>query len=129
MTPDQITRVEHIVERIAASDAFAVAFYDRLFEIAPDTQSLFPDLEGQRVKLRSELDTLVHMLRDLDRLEVEAGALGVRHRTYGVRAAHYRFARAAMAGAIADVLGDDFTADDQEAWSRAYDLVVELMQG
>jgi hemoglobin-like flavoprotein len=115
VTPDQIDRVETLVKRIGASDEFAIRFYDRLFDAAPETRAMFPDLDAQRDKLRTEL-------------EAEAGSLGARHRSYGVRAAHYRLARDAMTGALVDLLGDEFTAPDQAAWGRAYDLIAELMQ-
>ena len=128
MTPEQIDRVEMIVKRIAASDDFAIGFYDRLFAVAPETRALFPDLDAQRDKLRTELETLVRLIRNMNELEAEAGALGARHRSYGVRAAHYRLARDAMTGSLVDLLGDEFTAPDQEAWGRAYDLIAELMQ-
>jgi nitric oxide dioxygenase len=128
VTPDQIDRVDLIVKRIAASDEFAVRFYERLFDAAPEARAMFPDLDAQRDKLRFELETLVRLIRNMNELEAEAGALGSRHRSYGVRAAHYRLARDAMTGSLEDLLGDDFTAPDREAWSRAYDLIAELMQ-
>ena len=128
MTPEQIERVEVIVKRIAASDDFAIGFYERLFATAPETRAMFPDLDAQREKLRTELETLVRLIRNLDELEAEAGTLGARHRGYGVRATHYRIARDAMTGSLEDLLGDEFTAPDREAWGRAYDLIAELMQ-
>jgi nitric oxide dioxygenase len=128
VTPDQIDRVERLVKRIRASDEFAIRFYDRLFEAAPETRAMFPDLDAQRDKLRTELETLVRLIRNIDELEAEAGSLGTRHRSYGVRSAHYRLARDAMSGALDDVLGDEFTPPEREAWSRAYDLIAELMQ-
>ena len=63
MTPDQIDRVERLVERIVRDDAFATAFYNRLFEAAPETQTMFPDVDAQRTKLRDELKVLVALLR------------------------------------------------------------------
>jgi nitric oxide dioxygenase len=128
MTPEQIDRVEQLVRRISADDAFATAFYERLFAAAPDTAAMFPDVAAQRGKLQEELATLVSLLLDLPRLEQEAAALGVRHRSYGVRARHFRVARDAMDAALTDTLGDDFTPADREAWRRAYGLITELMQ-
>jgi len=128
MTPDQIDRVERLVERIVRDDAFATAFYNRLFEAAPETQTMFPDVDAQRGKLRDELAVLVALLRDLPRLETEAAALGARHRSYGVRASHFSLARDAMEAGLADALGEAFTPADREAWRRAYGLITELMQ-
>ena len=43
MTPDQVTLVQESFAKVAPiSKTAAVAFYDRLFEIAPQTKAMFP---------------------------------------------------------------------------------------
>ena len=100
-----------------------------LFVIAPETKAMFSDIDAQRDKLRDELASLAHLIRNLDQLQIEAAALGARHRGYGVRAAHYRLARNAMETALAETLGDRFGPAERDAWRQAYDLIAELMQG
>ena len=54
-------------------------------------------------------------------------ALGIRHRGYGVRAAHYRLMGGALLAALADAMGDGWTPDAEEAWTLAYNLIAETM--
>ena len=128
MTPDQIDRVRRIVAAIDAHADFAPRFYGRLFDLAPQTADMFSDMGAQQRKLADELAALVSMLEDLPSLDARARALGDRHRGYGVRASHYRLARTVMTETIAEILGEDFTEEDQAAWDRATSLVTELMQ-
>jgi hemoglobin-like flavoprotein len=127
MTPEQVSLVTKLVGRLKAEPGFAPAFYARLFQAAPETEALFADVEAQGTKLTEELDALARLLDDLGALEQRAGDLGRRHRTYGVRVAHYEVARRCMAEAIEDVLGDDLDEATRAAWARAYNLVAELM--
>ena len=129
MTPEQIELVRAVAARAGASDAFAAAFYDRMFTVAPESAVMFEDIDAQRQKLADELGAMVSLLEDLDALDARAAELGARHRGYGVKAGHYRLARAAMVGALTEVLGDEFTAEEREAWERATSLITELMQG
>ena len=128
MTPEEIARVEGIIDEATSSDEFATRFYTDLFVLAPETKAMFPDLDAQREKLRDELASLGHLIRNHDQLEIEATALGARHRGYGVRAAHYRLARSAMETALAETLGDRFGPAELAAWRQAYDVIAELMQ-
>ena len=128
MTPEQIRIVREIVDQVRGSEAFAVGFYRRLFAAVPETRGMFSDLDAQRVKLTGELDALVDLISDLPALQARAADLGERHRGYGVRASHYRQARAAMVESLAEVLGPDFGPAEVEAWDRATSLITELMQ-
>ena len=129
MTPEQIELVRQVAARAAASPAFAAAFYERRFEVAPEATQMFEDLEAQQRKLTDELGAMVELLGDLSALDGRAAELGARHRGYGVSAVHYRYARDAMLAALEEVLGDDFGPEERAAWSRASSLITELMQG
>ena len=127
MTPDQIDQVEAVIAAIGDHPEFAGRFYAHLFEAAPQTAAMFPDLDAQQRKLTDELAAMVGMLRDLASLEERARDLGTRHRGYGVKAGHYRLARQAMADTLREVLGDDFGPEQEAAWNRATSLITELM--
>jgi len=44
MTPKQVALVQDSFAKVAVtSEAVAMLFYDRLFEIAPQTRAMFPD--------------------------------------------------------------------------------------
>ncbi|MCB0964206.1 MAG: hypothetical protein KDA98_13060 [Acidimicrobiales bacterium] len=128
MTPEDLRRVAVVVDRATAHPDFAGRFYERLFAQVPDARALFGDLDAQEAKLAEELAALVSLLGDLDTLTDRAGALGARHRGYGVRAGHYRVFQEVMREVLAELLGDDFGPDDQDSWLRATTLVTELMQ-
>lgn len=128
MTPEQIKLVRGIVDQVRASDDFATGFYRRLFTEVPEAREMFGDLESQRAKLTGELDALVDLISDLPALQARAAELGQRHRGYGVRAGHYRQARAAMVESLTEVLGPEFGPAEVEAWDRATSLITELMQ-
>lgn len=128
MTPDQIARVREVVDLVGQHPEFGATFYSRLFAVAPQTEAMFGDAAAQQQKLVDELGAMVELLGDLGGLEVRAGELGDRHRSYGVRAAHYRTARAVMAEALDEVLGAAFTDERRDAWNRATMLITELMQ-
>jgi hypothetical protein len=52
MTPKQVALVQDSFAKVALSEATAVLFYDRLFEIAPQMSAMFPaDMIEQRRKL------------------------------------------------------------------------------
>lgn len=128
MTPEQIELVESVIGKVGQHPEFAASFYDRLFTVAPQTADMFSDMGAQQRKLTDELVAMVSLLRDLGSLDARAHELGVRHRDYGVRPAHYRVAREVMVDTLTEVLGDDFTPDEQDAWNRATSLITELMQ-
>ena len=61
MTPKQVALVQDSFAKVAlTSEAAAMLFYDRLFEIAPQTRAMFPDdMIEQRRKLMAMLAGVV----------------------------------------------------------------------
>ncbi|MEO0390624.1 MAG: globin domain-containing protein [Pseudomonadota bacterium] len=101
--------------------ALARQFYTRLFADAPDTRPLFQsDMAAQGRKLVETLNFVVDHLDDPDALLPEAGALAVRHVSYGVTAAQYEDVGAALIGTLDALLGADMTPAAQRAWQVAY---------
>jgi len=127
VTPEQIAQVSEVIEGIGRHPEFAERFYARLFTAAPQAEAMFSDVTAQQRKLTDELAAMVAMLSDLDALDARASDLGARHRGYGVKAGHYRLAREAMTDTLHEVLGDEFGAEQEEAWNRATSLITELM--
>jgi hemoglobin-like flavoprotein len=103
-------------------------FYDRLFEIAPQTRPLFPaDLAEQGTKLMSMLGSIVSQLHDHDVLFPMVEDLGRRHVAYGAEPAHYEAVGAALLTALGSTLGDRFTPEVEAAWRRAFDALAQTM--
>jgi hemoglobin-like flavoprotein len=129
MTPEQIELVQSSMRELGDGEAVVRRFYDRVFELAPDTRSMFPDdLEALRANFLATLTDLVASLAELPDMALQSRALGARHRGYGVQAGHYAVVRTALLDTLATSLGDDFTPAHAEAWERAYDLMAEVMQ-
>ncbi|HLH50694.1 MAG TPA: globin family protein [Roseiarcus sp.] len=122
MTPEQVDLVQSSFAKVAPiADAAAGLFYNRLFEIAPQTKLLFhSDMAEQGRKLMTTLAVVVNGLKDLDAILPTAKALAVKHVGYGVTAAHYRPAGEALIWTLEQGLGPDFTAEVKEAWLAAY---------
>jgi hemoglobin-like flavoprotein len=129
MTPEQIELVQTSLEELGDGDAVVRRFYDRMFELAPDTRALFPDdLDQLRASFLATLSELVASLDELPDMALQSRALGARHRGYGVQASHYSVVRTALIDTLATSIGDSFTPAHVEAWERAYDLMAEVMQ-
>jgi hemoglobin-like flavoprotein len=122
MTPDQVTLVQQSFAKVAPiSETAAVLFYDRLFEIAPQVQAMFPaDMTEQRRKLMMMLAAVVNGLGDLNSILPAASALAKRHVGYGAKAEHYPVVGAALLWTLEKGLGNGWTPQVAEAWTTAY---------
>jgi nitric oxide dioxygenase len=122
MTPDQVALVQESFARIAPiSEAAAVLFYDRLFEIAPQVKAMFPaDMTEQRRKLMATLAVVVNGLGNLESILPAASALAKRHVSYGAKPQHYPVVGAALLWTLEKGLGDAWTTEAAEAWTAAY---------
>jgi nitric oxide dioxygenase len=106
----------------------ADAFYQRLFEIAPEVRPLFRhDLEAQALKMMSTLGAIVAQIHEIDALRPMMADLARRHVAYGVRAPHYDVAGEALLWAIERTHGARFSPAVGDAWRAAYALLAEAM--
>jgi hemoglobin-like flavoprotein len=129
MTPDQVQLVQQSFAKVAPiSEAAAVLFYDRLFEIAPQVKAMFPsDMTGQRKKLMATLAVVVGGLGNLEAILPAASALATRHVSYGAKAEHYPVVGAALLWTLEKGLGDAWTPEVADAWSTAYGTLAGYM--
>lgn len=129
MTPQQIELVQTSFKKVVPIAGIAAdLFYDRLFEIAPEVRSMFPqDMKAQKVKLMAMLGTAVSNLHRLDEILPAVTALGDRHRSYGVTAAHYAPVGTALLWTLEKGLGPDFTPEVKEAWAETYTAIAGVM--
>ena len=120
MTPKQIALVQDSFAKVApTSEAAAVRFYDRLFDIAPQMRAMFPDdMIEQRRKLMTMLAGVVKGLGNLDQVLPAASALAKRHVSYGAKAEHYQVVGAALLWTLEK--GEGRTAEVADAWGTAY---------
>ena len=129
MTPQQIELVQTSFKKVVPiAGTAADLFYDRLFEIAPETRSMFPaELKEQKAKLMAMLGTAVTNLHKLETILPAVKALGERHKGYGVTAAHYAPVAAALLWTLEKGLGPDFTPDVKAAWTETYSALAGVM--
>jgi nitric oxide dioxygenase len=122
MTPDQVKLVQQSFAKVAPiSEAAAVMFYDRLFEIAPSVKPMFPaDMTEQRQKLMATLAVIVNGLGNLESVLPAASALATRHVSYGAKAEHYPVVGAALLWTLEKGLGEAWTSHVADAWTAAY---------
>jgi hemoglobin-like flavoprotein len=129
MTPQQVALVQTSFKKVVPiAGTAADLFYNRLFEIAPETRSMFPaDLKEQKGKLMAMLGTAVSNLHQLETILPAVKALGERHKGYGVTAAHYAPVGAALLWTLEKGLGPDFTPEVKAAWTEAYTALAGVM--
>ena len=130
MTPHQIDLVQNSfadVKPIAA--AAAELFYARLFMLDPSLRPMFKgEMRKQGQMLMSMIGAAVAGLRDLESLAPVVRKLGARHVGYGVRAEHYATVGNALIWTLEKGLGEKFTPDVRDAWTKAYILLSDVMQ-
>ena len=122
MTPEQVKSVQDSFAKVVPiADTAAAIFYDRLFEIAPETRALFPaEMTEQRRKLIATLAAVVNGLGNLDSILPTASALAKRHVGYGVTAKHYEPVGEALLWTLQRGLGSAWTVEVAAGWIAAY---------
>ncbi|MGU3360220.1 globin family protein [Methylobacterium sp. M6A4_1b] len=130
MTPDQVTLVQDSFAKVRPiADTAADLFYGRLFEIAPEVRSMFPeDMREQKKKLMAMLGLAVTNLHKPDMVVPALQTLGRQHVSFGTQAAHYEPVGAALLWTLEQGLGPDFTPEVREAWVETYGLVASVMK-
>src|ERR1700731_5047719 len=113
MTPKQVALVQDSFAKVALiSEAAAVLFYDRLFDIAPQARAMFPDdMIEQRRKLMAMLGGVVKGLGNLEQILPAASTLAKRHVSYGAKPRHYPVVGAALLWTLEKALGDGWTPE------------------
>jgi hemoglobin-like flavoprotein len=129
MTPEQISLVKTSFAKVAPiSDQAAQMFYNRLFEIAPQVRTMFPDeMTEQRRKLMATLAVVVNNLDKLDTVLPAVSALAKRHVSYGAQAAHYPVVGEALLWTLERGLGEAWNPELAAAWTAAFTALSDFM--
>jgi hemoglobin-like flavoprotein len=131
MTPEREQLVRSTWQRFAPHAAdHARFFYDKLFELDPDSRAMFntAHMDEQRHRLMETLGHLIAELDDPERLVTDLVILGKRHVVYGVRDSDYDAAGVALLWTLEKALGDEFTAEARSAWTEAYQAFASVMR-
>jgi hemoglobin-like flavoprotein len=110
-------------------DELMDAFYRRLFEAAPAVKPLFnPDnLASQKAMLLSTLVLVRKSLRNLNAIVPTLRRLGAGHVAYGAQPAHYAIVGQVLIASLAEIAGEAWTQQYEEAWKAAYWVLADTM--
>lgn len=131
MTPEREQLVRDTWKRFEPKAAdHARYFYDKLFELDPETTAMFSraNMDLQRHRLMESLGMLIAELDDPEQLVTDLVVMGKRHVSYGVRDSDYDAAGVALLWTLEKALGPDFTPDARAAWTEAYQWIASVMR-
>jgi methyl-accepting chemotaxis protein len=96
-------------------------FYDRLFELDPFLEALFPDdLTAQRPGFMNAVGAAVLGLGDSDTMRLSLLEMARRNLSHGIRPGHYVTFGEALLWTFEQSLAGDFTPPVREAWAAFY---------
>jgi len=129
MDSNQVNLVrDSFVQILLDPDPAARLFYDRLFDLAPDTRPLFRnDMAVQGRLLIDALARIVTGLSKLDAMLPGLRKLAERHVGYGVEDRHYAVVGDALVHMVMMHGGPAIDSATVQAWTTAYALVADVM--
>jgi hemoglobin-like flavoprotein len=129
LSSDEVAEVRASLQLLAeAGPAPVERFYEWLFREVPDVRPMFradPGLQAR--KLLQSLKVIVAALDAPQKHVPVLQRLGERHREYAVRPEHYPVVARGLLLAMEEALGPALTPAARSAWSRALELVTEVM--
>ncbi|MBW7886511.1 MAG: hypothetical protein H3C34_28565 [Caldilineaceae bacterium] len=124
---DLIKRTFALVNTIG--DLTARFFYERLFELSPETRLLFTgNMQNQRGKFMATLNFIVQTLDQPQTLQATTRRLGREHARYHVSEEHYQLVGDALLWSLEKALGPAYTSEVHSAWGKLYTLLSDLMK-
>ena len=123
MTPDEVKIIKQTWAMVVPSaEQVGPLFYNRLFEIAPETKHMFTrtSIPEQSKKLLAMLSYVINKLDNLENLLEEIAALAKRHVQYGVTEEHYTKVGEALLWTLEKGLGEHWTVEVKDAWVTCY---------
>jgi hemoglobin-like flavoprotein len=130
--PEVIAAVSASCQAVADRPVrLAEAFYEHLFEIAPQARAMFPaDMTQQMQRMTDTLLGAIARLESFETTKLEAALrrLGADHRTrYGVEAEQYRYVGHALTRAVRDVAGLAYSGALSSSWIAVYQYLAGHM--
>jgi hemoglobin-like flavoprotein len=131
MTPEQIDLIRKSFDALwPIRRKLGEQFYDRFFELAPDTKDLFPDdMERQLLKLMDTIAAIVGALDEREMFQSIISHTGRKHARFGVQPSHFVAFGDALMWGLQQQLGATFTPELKHAWSVLYaEVQSEMMR-
>lgn len=122
LSPAEVAEIQNSFDRMwPQSNVMVDLFYDRLFELVPDSRPLFrDDMANLKRKFISTLAVIVGSLDNLSGLMSVADKLARDHVHYGVTASHYAPVGEALLWSLRQGLGAHWTPAVEDAWRKLY---------
>ena len=93
-------------------------FYDRLFELDPSLEALFPEeLSVQRPSFMRAMAAAMNGLDDVEGLRTALRDLGLENQSRGIEPGHYVTLGRALLWTFEQTLAEDFTPPVEDAWA------------
>jgi hemoglobin-like flavoprotein len=130
MTDAEIRLVKQSWRTLRAIDPIIVGdlFYSKLFMANPSLRNMFPKkMDEQYNKLIDMLSVIIARLDRMDELNEDIAAMARRHVHYRVRPAHYKLVGNAFLWTLRQGLGQDWTLDVEQAWTKCYSNLADTM--
>ena len=104
-------------------------FYEILFERYPQAKPLFSrnDPERQQQMLQESIVAVVDHVEDAAWLTETLHGLGAKHVEYGVTEDMYPWVGECLLATLAEIAGDDWSPEIEQAWTDAYGAITGLM--
>lgn len=131
MTPeDRRLLLESWLRLEPHADRLATVFFDRLFELAPESRRLFvgATLESQFLRFAYMLVELVALHDEPHKMLLATAELGQRLSRYGITDAHYLAVSQAISAMLTRAPEACATPESRAAWHEAYDLLTAIMR-
>jgi len=112
-------------------DKLAGYFYARIFLHHPQIRELFPvQMDVQRARLLGAIVSAVQTVDDPERFDDFLKSLGRDHRKFHVAPDQYELVGAALIEALRTFAGERWSAEYDQAWRDAYDVIArKMLQG
>ncbi len=129
LTPEQVELIRTSYEALSPrGDHLLNTFFDNLFESTPSMEEVLP--RAGIAKRRSLLKTVSFIVDNADRLEGIRNSLmdmGEHNADTGIKSAHYPLVRDTLVATMAQVAGDAWTQQLDEAWFDVLSVVSLFM--
>lgn len=129
MTRDEAQLVEDSFATMGpVTIAMGTAFYDNLFEMAPELRAMFArETLEQAMRFSQVLAYIVSNLRAPERLLPLVRDLGRRHRDLGVAPESHAPFKQALLKTLEEKMQSRWTPALEAAWSATYDMLADEM--
>ncbi|MCB0646895.1 MAG: hypothetical protein KDC49_09535 [Saprospiraceae bacterium] len=129
MNEHQILKIKNSWSIISLNHKeIGLAFYNRLFEMAPGVRHLFKgDIHTLAGKLTMILAYVVSKVDRYEEIIDKVRHLGQRHNVYGAAPEHYDVVGACLIATLREALQDQWDAETEKAWVTAFTIIKQNM--